>query len=221
LALLLLLTLPRAWGRGIGRAGIAGVYRAFWAVAGATGLLRMRAHALRALACEPGLVIVANHPSLLDALLLVAQLPRGFCVMKAGLMSNPLLAPGALLARYIRNDRPRAMVRAAVADLRCGGQLILFPEGTRTTGALPGPFHGGFALIASRARVPVQTVFIDTDSPYLGKDWPLWKLPPLPIEFSVRIGRRFEPRPDTAAWAHEIERYMAAEAQRLPPCNDA
>jgi 1-acyl-sn-glycerol-3-phosphate acyltransferase len=221
LALLLHPLLPRTLGLRVGRAGIAFGYRLFWAVARASGLLHMDAGALRALAGERGLVIVANHPSLLDALMLVAQLPRSVCVMKASLMRNPLLGPGARLARYIRNDCPRKMVRMAVDDLQAGGQLVMFPEGTRTTGASLNPFQGGFALIARRAGVPVQTVFIDTTSPYLGKGWPLWKLPPLPIEFSIRIGRRFEPGPEVNVWVKDIERYLAAGVRQLPPRSDS
>ena len=221
IALVLYPLLPRASGQRIGRAGIAFGYRIFWSAARASGLLRMQANALRELADERGLVIVANHPSLLDALMLVAQLPRSFCVMKASLMHNPFLGPGALLARYIRNDCARTMVRQAVADLREGGQLVMFPEGTRTTGAALHPFQGGFALIAKRAQVPVQTVFIDTTSPYLGKGWPIWKLPPLPIEFSLRLGRRFEPGPDVDAWVKDIERYMVANVRQMPLNPDA
>ncbi len=221
IALLLYPLLPRAAGQRIGRAGIAFGYRLFWSAARASGLLRMQAQALRELADERGLVIVANHPSLLDALMLVAQLPRSFCVMKASLMRNPFLGPGALLARYIRNDCPRTMVRQAVADLRAGGQLVMFPEGTRTIGSGLHPFQGGFALIARRAHAPVQTVFIDTTSPYLGKGWPIWKLPPLPIEFSLRLGRRFEPGPDVDTWVQDIERYMTANVRQMPLHADA
>jgi 1-acyl-sn-glycerol-3-phosphate acyltransferase len=217
IALLLYPVLPREQGRRVGRAGIAWGYRIFWAVARASGLLHMDAQALGALADERGLMIVANHPSLLDALMLVAQLPRSACVMKASLMRNPLLGPGARLARYIRNDSPHQMIKLAIDDLKTGGQLVMFPEGTRTTRAPLNAFQAGFALIARRARVPVQTVFIDTASPYLGKGWPIWRLPPLPIEFSVRLGRRFEAGPDPAATVREIERYMAAGVRPLPP----
>jgi len=214
-ALVLYPLLPRATGLRIGRAGISRGYRMFWAVARASGLLHMDADALKPLAQERGLVIVANHPSLLDALMLVAVLPRSACVMKGSLMSNPLLGPGARLARYIRNNSPHQLMHLAIGDLKAGGQLVMFPEGTRTTRAPLNPFQGGFALIARRAGVPVQTVFIDTDSPYLGKGWPLWKLPPVPIVFSVRPGRRFESGPNVGAMVQEIERYMASSVGPL------
>jgi 1-acyl-sn-glycerol-3-phosphate acyltransferase len=149
--------------------------------------------------------------------MLVARLPRSACIMKASLVRNPLLGPGARLARYIRNDSARGMVLRAVQDLRAGGQLVMFPEGTRTTRAPVNAFHSSFTLIARHAGAPIQAVFIDTDSPYLGKGWPLWRLPPLPIRFAVRLGRRFAPAADHHALRAEIESYFAAGVQqRLP-----
>ncbi len=215
-ALLLYPLLPRATGRRIGRAMIAHGYRVFWRIAAASGMLRLEAQALDGLRDEPGLIVVANHPSMLDALMLVARLPRSACVMKASLMHNPLLGPGARLARYIRNDSAFGMIQCAVKDLQDGGQLVLFPEGTRTTQAPINPFHASFALIAKRAQAPVQTVFIDTSSPYLGKGWPLWRLPPLPIRFTVRLGRRFAPPQDFEALRAEAEAYFAAGVQTPP-----
>ena len=210
LAVLLYLLLPRELSVAVGRKGISYGYRAFWAIAARIGMLRLDAGVLDALRDEPGLIIVANHPSLLDAPMLVARLPRSACIMKAELMRNPFLGAGARLARYIRNDSPRRMVRRAVQDLQRGGQLVLFPEGTRTMQRPLNPFRPGVTLIAKLAQAPIQAVFIDTDSPYLGKGWPLWRLPPLPIEFSVRLGERFAPAEDSDALLVQIERYFAA-----------
>jgi 1-acyl-sn-glycerol-3-phosphate acyltransferase len=210
IALLLYPLLPRETGTVVGRAAIAYGYRFYWAVARASGMLMLDSRALDALRDEPGLIIVANHPSLLDALMLVARLPRSACIMKAELMRNIFLGAGARLARYIRNDSPKGLVRLAVDDLKRGGQLVVFPEGTRTTCSPVNAFRPGVPLIAKLASAPIQTVFIDTDSPYLGKGWPLWKLPPLPIRFSVRLGERFEPQADTTALMARLEDYFAA-----------
>ena len=216
-ALLLYPLMSRAAGRRFGRATISRGYAGFWAIARFSGMLRLEGQALDALRDEPGLVVAANHPSMLDALMLVARLPKSACIMKASLMRSPFLGPGARLARYIRNDSPRGMVRLAVDDLQAGGQLVLFPEGTRTTQAPLNPFRSPLTLIAKRAGAPIQTVFIDTDSPYLGKGWPLWRLPPLPIVFTVRLGRRFMPTTDHGALQKEIEAYFATQVRPLPP----
>lgn len=210
IALLLYPLVGRRRGRRIGRAAIAHGYAMYWRLAALSGLLRLHADVLDGLRDEPGLIIAANHPSMLDALMLVAHLPRSACLMKASLMRNPFLGPGARLARYIRNDTPRGLIRLAVGDLKDGGQLVLFPEGTRTTDWPVNRFRPGCTLISKLAGAPIQTVFIDTTSPYLGKGWPLWRLPPLPIVFSVRLGRRFPPSDDPAALLAELEAYFAA-----------
>ncbi|HSV45202.1 MAG TPA: lysophospholipid acyltransferase family protein, partial [Ramlibacter sp.] len=164
-----------------------------------------------------GLIIVANHPSMLDALLLVARLPRAACIMKASLQRNIFLGAGARLARYVSNDSPLRMVRLAANDLKQGGQLVVFPEGTRTTQSPINSFRPGVTLIAKMAKAPIQTVFIDTESPYLGKGWPLWRLPPLPIVFTVRLGERFAPSRDAEALLHELEQYFAAGVRPRKP----
>jgi 1-acyl-sn-glycerol-3-phosphate acyltransferase len=213
-ALLLYPLLPRPLGRHIGRTMIAFGYRNYWRLARAVGMKRLDSAPLDALRDEPGLIVIANHPSMLDAMMLVARLPRAFCVMKASLLANPFLGPGARLARYVHNDTPEGLVRIAVRDLKEGGQLVMFPEGTRTTQPPINPFRPGCTMIAKFAEAPIQTVFIDTDSPYLGKGWPLWKLPPMPIVFSVRLGKRFAPSDDHAALLRELEAYFAAGVRR-------
>jgi 1-acyl-sn-glycerol-3-phosphate acyltransferase len=131
--------------------------------------------------------------------------------MKAELWDNIFLGAGARMADFIRNDSPRSMIKRAVCDLKRGSQLLIFPEATRTVRPPVNPLSGGFALIAKKANAPVQTILIETDSPYLRKGWPLFLLPPLPITFRVRLGRRFEPCDDAESLAAEVERYFTAE----------
>ena len=220
-AMLLYPLLPARPGRTLGRAAIAGGYRGFWAVASMTGLMRIDARELDALRDERGLIVVANHPTMLDALLLVARLPRSACIMKAELMRNVFLGAGARLARYICNDSPRRMIKLAVRDLREGGQLVLFPEGTRTVEQPLNRFRPGVTLIAKMAQAPIQTVFIETNSAYLGKGWPLWRVPALPVVFTLRLGQRFAPQQDSDALLRQLEQYfrhhMEPDAKTAPP----
>ncbi len=84
-------------------------------------------------------------------LLVVSRLPRITCIMKAELCDNILLGGGARLARYIRNDSPRSMVKLAVEEIGRGSQLVVFPEGTRAVRLPVNRFKPGFAMIARRA----------------------------------------------------------------------
>ncbi len=220
IAVLLMPALPATAGRTLGRRVIADAYRLFWRVATCSGMMRIDARCLDALRHEHGLILAANHPTMLDALLLVSRLPRSACIMKATLMRNVFLAGGARLAGYIRNDSAHSMIRLAVQDLRRGGQLVIFPEGTRSErsgGAAVNAFRPGVTLIAKLAQAPIQTVFIDTDSPYLGKGWPLWRVPPLPLVFTLRLGQRFEPVADSAQLLQQLEHYFRHTLEPRPP----
>ncbi len=198
----------------VGRAAISSVYRGFWRCAQVLGLMRINCEALDVLNQDAGLIIAANHPSMLDAMLVVARVPRGICIMRAGLMQNPFLGAGARLARYIRNDPPRGMIRSAVRNLQAGGQLVLFPEGTRTVTPPINPFRPGMTLMAHMAQVPIQTVIIESDSPYLGKGWPIWRTPQFPVVFRARLGQRFAPEADHAALLKRIETYFSKELSK-------
>jgi 1-acyl-sn-glycerol-3-phosphate acyltransferase len=211
ISLMLYPFLPRAQGVVVGRAAISSVYRGFWSSAQWLGLMRIDYTALDVLDRDAGLIIAANHPTMLDALLVIARVPRGICIMRSSLMRNPFLGAGARLARYIRNEPPRGMIRSCVANLRAGGQLVLFPEGTRTVHAPVNPFRPGITLIAQMAQVPIQTVIIESRSPYLGKGWPIWRAPEFPVVIDVRLGRRFAPEADHQGLLKRLEAYFAQE----------
>jgi 1-acyl-sn-glycerol-3-phosphate acyltransferase len=203
--------LSREQGVVVGRAAISSVYRGFWTCAQWLGLMRIDSTALDTLSQDGGLIIAANHPSMLDALLVIARVPRGICIMRASLMRNPFLGAGARLARYIRNDPPRHMIRSCITNLRAGGQLVLFPEGTRTVRAPVNPFRPGITLIAHMADVPIQTVFIESDSDYLRKGWPILRAPQFPVVVRLRLGRRFDPEADHQGLLCRLQAYFESE----------
>ena len=207
-AALMYLLLPRRFSAPLGRRGAMLMFRAYLAVLKVTGLFRFDLGALDALRSEGALVIAPNHPSLLDAVLVGSRLPRMVCIMKAGIQDNPILGGGARLAAYIRDDVPLAMIRLATSELRAGNQLLMFPEGTRTTPYMSCNFKGGYALIAKAAGVPVQTVIIETNSLFLGKGWPLFKKPAFPVVFTARLGRRFEVNGDVKTAVADMQRYQ-------------
>jgi 1-acyl-sn-glycerol-3-phosphate acyltransferase len=205
--------LPRRLGTQIGRRGIMSGFRIYaWSLS-ITGTYRLDLRDVDSLKSGPPLILAPNHPCLIDALLILTRHPNIVCVMKSALMRNVFLGSGARLARYVRNESSRQMVKESVAHLREGGILLLFPEGTRTTRNPINPLVGSVGLIAKHAHVPVQTLVIETDSPFLSKGWPLFKRPTLPIVYRVRLGRRFEPPADAAAFTAELDRYYRRELE--------
>ena len=203
--------LSRRLGTAVGRRGIMAGFRLYaWSLS-ATGTYRLDLTAVDSLRGGPPVILAPNHPCLIDALLILTRHPNIVCVMKAELMKNVFLGSGARLARYVRNESSRQMIKESVMHLREGAVLLLFPEGTRTTQAPINPLVGSVALIAKHAQVPVQTLIVETDSPYLSKGWPLFKRPTLPIMYRVRLGKRFAPRLDIAAFTAELDAYYRDE----------
>ena len=174
---LLCSALPERIGRVVGRLAIMIGFRLYLHFLSVFCACRFDLSALDDLRRDRPLILVANHPSLLDVVMIVSRLPNAVCVMKAALMDNILLGAAARLARYIRNDAPVSMVRRARAELNRGAHLVIFPEGSRTRNFPFDTCTGAAGLIASSAKVPVQALIIEFNSPYLGKAWPLFPYP--------------------------------------------
>ena len=203
--------LPARVGRKVGRIGAMWVFRSFLGTMEALGAMRLELGELDSLRDAGPLIVAPNHPCLLDALLIVSRLPNALCVMKRALVGNVLLGPGARLARYVQNDSLLKLVNRAGEELRAGGHLVIFPEGTRTVGGDIGPLTEAVGAISKRCGVPVQTVIIECDTPFLGKGWPMLARPPLPLSYRVRLGRRFDPPANVREFTAELQRYFARE----------
>jgi 1-acyl-sn-glycerol-3-phosphate acyltransferase len=113
------------------------------------------------------------------------------------------------------------MVREAARELRSGQQLLVFPEGTRTRRAPVSPFKGGFALIAKQAGAPVQTVFIETNSRFLSKGWPILKKPHMPLVYRARLGKRFEVSGNVRTFVAMLESYYRESLEPDRSVNDS
>jgi 1-acyl-sn-glycerol-3-phosphate acyltransferase len=185
------------------------------------GIIRVSDSDLGAHADTPGpLIIACNHPALWDAPLVMRRIGRVICVMKADVQLNPLLRNGSSFAGFVPNAPRLRMIREAVKRLNAGGRLLLFPEGTRTReeNGLINDFRPGLALLAKQSGAPVLPVFISSDSPYLRKGWPLWKMAKFPISITIRVGEQISIRPDERVrdFSERLEERFRDELGREP-----
>jgi 1-acyl-sn-glycerol-3-phosphate acyltransferase len=203
--------LPRRVGERLGQFMIMAGFRYFISVMRLTGVLRADLSALDALRGDTGLLIAPNHPTMLDAVLIISRLPRVVCTTKAALWNSWTLGGGIRLAGYIRNDVALPMIRRAAEAMRSGDQLLIFPEGSRTAQLPIDPFHRSFAVMAKVAGSPVQTVLIEAESPYLRKGWPLFRRPILPLVYRIRLGERMTVGEDPQAFVTQLEAYFRTQ----------
>ena len=210
-ALLVYPLLPARWGQALGRYVIMTGFRLYLASLSWSRRFSFDLAALDVLRNQPSLIIAPNHPCLLDAVMVISRLPNVACVLKANLLNNLFLGAGARLARYIRNEPLRGMVQEATQDFGSNSHLLLFPEGTRTIVYPVNRLLLSIGLVAHHARVPVQTVLIETNSAYLSKGWPLFRKPPMPIYYRIRLGRRFDPPRHPQQLVADLEHYFVDE----------
>ncbi len=208
--------LPKRWAIPLGRRAITLIFRIYLAALEWIGAVRFDLRALDELRGQGPLLIAPNHPCMLDAVMVISRMPNIACIMKASIHDNVFMGAGARFAGYIRNDAQLSMIKQSVAELNAGRPLLIFPEGTRTTRWPIGPCKGTVALISVRAKVPIQTVFIETESPYLSKGWPLFRRPDMPISYRIRLGRRFEPPQKASVFTQELEAYFTDALRDSP-----
>jgi 1-acyl-sn-glycerol-3-phosphate acyltransferase len=142
---------------------------------------------------RPGQLIVANHPSLIDVVFLLGQVPQANCVVKAALLRNPFTRGPVRAARYIGNDGSLDMLERAAAVLREGQCLLVFPEGTRTAPGRAPAFHRGAAAIALRGARSIAPVFVSVEPTTLTKAEPWYRIPDRRVRVRLRVGEPFDP----------------------------
>jgi 1-acyl-sn-glycerol-3-phosphate acyltransferase len=117
-----------------------------------------------------GLLVLANHPTLIDVVFLVSRIPEADCVVKSRLARNPVTWGPVTATGYIFNDNGAGLVDDCIRSVRSGKNLVIFPEGTRTpAGAELGPLLRGAANIAIRGAIDVTPVLIRCTPRTLGK----------------------------------------------------
>ena len=128
---------------------------------------------------QPGpYLVIANHPTLIDAVLLIARMPQADCVAKREVWNNPFLRGVVGPPGYIPNDQGEALVDACVKRLQEGGCLLLFPEGTRSPMGQLGRFRRGAARIALKSGCDIVPVVLTHDPPGQMKGQKWYDVPP-------------------------------------------
>lgn len=120
-------------------------------------------------------IVVANHPSLLDFIVFLKDLPNAVCLYKSQTLNNPVLAAFVKTAGYIEGldgtaGSSKRIITSTCERLAEGHHVVFFPEGTRSPGATSvHKFRTAAFHAAIRCSIPVQPVAIYCEPLFLGK----------------------------------------------------
>jgi len=172
-----------------------------------------------------GALLVPNHVSMVDAVLLIASIDRPIrFLMFKGSYDHPLVKPFAKIMRVIPISsqlRPREMItslRTATQALKDGEVVCIFPEGQMTRIGQMLPFRRGMERIVKGVDVPIIPV-------NLGGVWGsvfsfdrgrfLWKLPrKIPYPVTVTFGKPM-PSTSSAQSVRQAVQELGAEAYKF------
>lgn len=168
-------------------------FRVFLAWMRFVGLLQCEVKGGSRLRKAKGALVVANHPSLIDVIVLVAHLPDAYCVVKEGVWRNPFYGRIVRAAGYIPSIQPDHVVERAAALIRAGEVVVLFPEGTRTSPGEQPSVRRGAALVLLRSGRPALPVRLELRPGALTKGYNLLGLPGERQVFTVTVGEALSP----------------------------
>jgi 1-acyl-sn-glycerol-3-phosphate acyltransferase len=132
------------------RACIRGAFSLFVNYMRLVGLVRVRVIGKERLKTARGLVVVANHPTLLDVTVLMSMVRQPNCIVRGDLWKNPItrgVVSGLFIPQFLDFERTMEIARQSLAE---GDNLIIFPEGTRSVRGKINPLKRGAAHLALR-----------------------------------------------------------------------
>jgi len=165
-------------------------FRALVAVLVRVGVMTLDVHGARALRPDSrrAAIVVANHPTWLDVMVLLSLTPRACCVVKSAHWSNPFFWGVMRAAEYVSNADPVELVDAGARQLARGYTMIIFPEGTRSpTRNRMHAFSRGFAHMALQSGAPILPVLMDCDPPAFTKDMRWHDVPERAFHMQVNV----------------------------------
>jgi 1-acyl-sn-glycerol-3-phosphate acyltransferase len=155
------------------------------------GVLTFECQGEELLRGEHGALIIANHPSLLDIVFLMAFMERTQCVVKAGVWNNPFMSGVVKATNYIPNlGDPERLVEDCAAALQRGNNIVIFPEGSRTVPGRPRKIQRGFAYIALGSGAPIRLATITVTPSTLIKGEPWHRIPATKPHWTIRVHER-------------------------------
>lgn len=152
-----------------------------------TGALDYKIVGSEKLKQDKNCLIIANHPSLIDYVLITSQLKQCDCLVKEAIWRNPFMCGVVSSAGYIPNKDPETLLTSCAERLNKDHVLLIFPEGTRTTVGTASKLQRGAAQIAVKTKSDLRIVHITVDPVFLTKQSKWYQVPDTKPFFLVEV----------------------------------
>ena len=134
-----------------------------------------------------GEIIVANHPSFIDIVLLIGLLPDTVCIAKKEIKKNIFMGNIVKLLYLINDEDNEQLLKDASEILSQGYNIVVFPTGTRTEEGKAIKLHKGAALMALHTKADVIPVHISCDYKFLAKHQKIYDAGIKPVTYTITV----------------------------------
>jgi 1-acyl-sn-glycerol-3-phosphate acyltransferase len=170
---------------------------------------------------QHGMFVLANHPTLIDVVILIALIKNPDCIIKRALLVNPFTLGLLRFAGFIENSEGPKLVVESINSMNEGNNLIIFPEGTRTKRPEKLEFKRGASNIAVRGSRNITPVLILCSTPLLRKGDKWYRVPaqrPIirvavqkELEVACLVDESLEPALQSRVLTRQLEEYFQTE----------
>jgi len=159
----------------------------------ASGCMRLETSGLERLRNAGPVIVLANHPTYIDFVVLLSLMPKANCVVKREHWENPVFGGMVRAAGFVRSSRADQLAEECSRALQDGNPLIIFPEGTRSDPGAPVRFRRGAGYAAVKSGKPIVPVVLQCDPPTLNKQSRWYQVPPRPFHYRVAVRGAMRP----------------------------
>ncbi len=190
-------------------------WKFFVYMAGIFRLFKVDARNIKDVMNVEGAVIVCNHPSLIDIVILMSYLKNSTCIVK-GTLANSFFIKHIVRAVFLSNDFDvTKLISKSKALLKKGYNVVIFPEGTRSNATSHLSLYRIFAQIALKTPAPIYMVKITQSFPLLGKSQAWYKIGDKTCVYTLSSKGVIHPSEEQGNYRQKSKEYVKIVQERL------
>lgn len=153
------------------------------------GIMTIEYQGVDKLKKDQGVIVIANHPSLIDVVIIIGLIPYADCIVKQALWNN-FFIKWIVKAAYIPNRNAEGLFDDCRKALEDGGNLVIFPEGTRSVAGKPLKFQRGISNIAIKTNAEIRPIQVHCKPEFLTKRLKWYQIPEKKAHFLIKVDDR-------------------------------
>ncbi len=150
-----------------------------------TGVINLTVKDIEKIRSIKNSIIVSNHPSFIDIVILMSIIPNSTCFVAQKLAKNPFFKGMVKLLFILDTEFIDEWLNDSIQKLNDGLNIIIFPMGSRHKLTEQPKIRKGAALIAQKSGKDIVVLDIQNDTEFLPSHQPIYEAGIKPVEYVI------------------------------------